>query len=63
MRALSLLVLVSAMAIAGFLYLGNVTEHVPEHRDDRGTADRIGTQVESTLQQYQQRLDEQAREN
>ena len=60
MRGLSLLVLVAAVLIVGYLNLRTVEQHVPANPDNEGTAERIENQVKDTLQQYQKKLDKQA---
>ena len=59
MRGLSLIVLVIAVLVVGYLNLRTVEEHVTSDPNRDSTAEQIEKQVEDTLQQYQKRLDEQ----
>ena len=59
MRGLSLIVLVVAVLIVGYLNLRTVEQHMPANPNHQGTAERIEKQVEDTLQQYQEKLDKQ----
>lgn len=59
MRGLSLIVLVIAVLIVGYLNLRTIEEHVPADPNRDSTAEQIENQVEDTLQQYQKKLDDQ----
>ena len=63
MRGLSLIVLVIAVLVVGYLNLRSVEEHAPASPNRDSTANQVKQQVEDTLQQYQQRLDQQAESN
>ena len=60
MRGLSLLVLVVAVLIVGYLNLRSVEEHVPTEPGRKSTSEQVEKQVQDTLQQYQKKLDKQA---
>ena len=59
MRGLSLIVLLLAVVVVGYLSMRTVEEHAPTQPGRESTADQVTRQVEDTLQQYQKKLDKQ----
>ena len=60
MRGFSLVVLVAVVLIVGYLYQRNTADTA--YTDDEPTTRHVEQQAEGVLQQYQQKLDKQAKE-